>query len=168
LPDWELIVRTHGPMAFDTAWRLLGNAADAEEVVQDALLDAFRLHAQRTVNNWGGLLRHLAVRRAIDRLRTRTRVQPLACEPVAAESDQPEAAAIERELAERLRWAISNLPDREAGVLSLRYFGGMTNAEIATTLGITAGAVGVALHKARAKLKELLTAEAMTRRRTRE
>jgi DNA-directed RNA polymerase specialized sigma24 family protein len=59
LPDWESIVRRHGPMAFDTAWRLLGNAADAEEVVQDALLDAFRLHAQRTVTNWGGLLRHL-------------------------------------------------------------------------------------------------------------
>src|SRR6516165_10714210 len=95
LPDWESIVRRHGPMAFDTAWRLLGNAADAEEVVQDALLDAFRLHAQRTVTNWGGLLRHLAVRRA----------KPFACEPVAAESDRPEAVAIARELAERLRWA---------------------------------------------------------------
>ena len=166
MPDWESIVRMHGPMAFDTAWRLLGNAADAEEVVQDALLDAFRLHARRMVTNWGGLLRHLAVRRAIDRLRTRPSVQPFACEPVAAESDRPEAVAIERELAERLRWAITKLPDREAGVLSLRYLGGMTNAEIASTLGITAGAVGVALHKARAKLRELLTAEAMTRRRT--
>jgi RNA polymerase sigma-70 factor (ECF subfamily) len=85
---------------------------------------------------------------------------------VAAESDQPEAVAIERELAERLRWAITKLPDREANVLSLRYLGEMTNAEIASTLGITAGAVGVALHKARAKLRELLSAEAMTRRRT--
>jgi RNA polymerase sigma-70 factor, ECF subfamily len=166
LPDWESIVRRHGPMAFDTAWRLLGNAADAEEVVQDALLDAFRLHAQRAVTNWGGLLRHLAVRRAIDRLRTRPSVQPLACEPAAAESDRPDAAAIERELAERLRWAITKLPDREAGVLSLRYLGGMTNAEIASTLGITAGAVGVALHKARAKLRDLLTAQALTRRST--
>lgn len=166
MPDWESIVRMHGPMAFDTAWRLLGNAADAEEVAQDALLDAFRLHAQRTITNWGGLLRHLAVRRAIDRLRTRTPLQPFACEPLAAESDQPEAVAIERELAERLRWAITRLPDREAGVFSLRYLGEMTNAEIARTLGITAGAVGVALHKARARLRELLTAEATSRRRT--
>jgi RNA polymerase sigma-70 factor (ECF subfamily) len=167
LPDWESIVRMHGPMAFDTAWRLLGNAADAEEVVQDALMDAFRLHAERTVINWGGLLRHLAVRRAIDRLRARPPVQPLACEPAAAESDRPEAAAIERELAERLRSAIRKLPDREASVLSLRYLGEMTNAEIASTLGITAGAVGVALHKARAKLRALLAAEPTTRRRHR-
>ena len=95
LPDWESIVRTHGPMAFDTAWRLLGNAADAEDIVQDTLLDAFRLHSHRTVGNWGGLLRRLAVCRAIDRLRTRQSVQPLTDEPASVESDRPEAAMIE-------------------------------------------------------------------------
>ncbi|MFN0052935.1 MAG: RNA polymerase sigma factor [Planctomycetales bacterium] len=166
MPDWESIVRTHGPMAFDTAWRLLGNVADAEEVVQDALMDAFRLHSQRTVDNWGGLLRRLAVCRAIDRLRTRQLVQPFTDEPMSAESDRPDAAAIERELAERLRWAITKLPDREAGVLSLRYLGEMTSAEIANTLGISAGAVGTALCKARTKLKEMLSVETMTHRRT--
>ena len=125
-------------MAFDTAWRLLGNAVLAEEVVQDAPLNAFRLHAQRTVTNWGRLLRHLAVRRAIDRLRTRPSVQPIACEPAAAKPDRPEPAMIERASAERLRWALTKLPDREAGLLSLRYLGEMTNAEIARTLRITA------------------------------
>jgi RNA polymerase sigma-70 factor (ECF subfamily) len=166
LPDWESIVRTHGPMAFDTAWRLLGNVADAEEIVQDALLDAFRWHSHRTVGNWGGLLRRLAVCRAIDRLRTRQSVQPFTDELASVESDRPEAAVIERELAERLRWAIAKLPDREAGVLSLRYLGEMTNSEIADTLAISTDAVGVALHKARTKLKEILSIETVTRRRT--
>ena len=69
---------------------------------------------------------------------------------------QPERAAIERELAERLRAAVAQLPDREASVFSLRYFGEMSNTEIAETLEISADAVGVALHKARAKLKEAL------------
>jgi RNA polymerase sigma-70 factor (ECF subfamily) len=159
LPNWESIVREHGPMAFDTAWRLLGNAADAEDVVQDALLDAFRLHSQQSIVNWGGLLRQLAARRAIDRLRTRPGVQLFLEEPVAADSDGPEAAAREVELAERLRSAISTLPDRESEVFSLRYLGEMTSAEIAQALGITAGAVAVALHKARTKLKALFTAE---------
>ena len=58
--DWEAIVRTHGAMAFDTAWRLLGHAADTEDAVQDAFLEAFRLHGRQQVRNWGGLLRQLA------------------------------------------------------------------------------------------------------------
>lgn len=161
LLDWESIVRTHGSMAFDTAWRLLGNASDAEDVVQDVLLDAFRLHGQRRIANWGGFLRHLTVCRAVDRLRTRQSWQPFMEEPASADAAGPDAAAIERELADRLRWAIAKLPDREAEVVSLLYLGEMTNAEIANTLGITAGAVGVALHKARAKLRKLLTAESL-------
>lgn len=64
--------------------------------------------------------------------------------------------AAERELAERLRWAITELSDREASVFSLRYFGEMANSEIARTLGISTDAVGVALYKARKKLQELL------------
>jgi RNA polymerase sigma-70 factor (ECF subfamily) len=170
-PDWELIVRTHGPMAFDTAWRLLGHAADTEDAVQEALLDAFRLHGRQAVGNWGGLLRRLAVRRAIDRLRKRrvadtSPPEPLDFEPPSPESEQPESVALQRELADRLRWAVASLPDREACVFSLRCFGEMANAEIAATLGISTDAVGVALHKARKKLKELLGLHKVTSRRS--
>jgi RNA polymerase sigma-70 factor, ECF subfamily len=164
--DWESIVRAHGPMAFDTAWRLLGDAGDAEDVVQEALLDAFRLHSRRTVVNWGGLLRHLAACRAIDRLRSRAILRPLTNEPVGAISDQPESAVIERELAAQLRSAIATLSGREAEVLSLRYFGEMTNTAIAEILGISADAVGVALHKARTRLREILSIETVIHRRT--
>jgi RNA polymerase sigma-70 factor, ECF subfamily len=172
LPDWESIVRTHGPMAFDTAWRLLGHVADTEDVVQEALLDAFRLHGREPVGNWGALLRHLTARRAIDRLRKRRSTVslppiPLQFEPAAPESQQPESVAVERELADRLRLAMAELSDREAGVFSLRHFGELTNAEIAETLGISLDAVGVALHKARKRLKELLGHEEITHRRSR-
>ncbi len=168
-PDCKSIVRTHGPMAFDTAWRLLGHIADTEDAVQEALLDAFGLHGRQSVVNWGGLLRHLAARRAVDKLRKRCTVDPLPPEPptferAAPKSQQPEAVAIERELADRLRWAVARLPDREASVFSLHYFGDMTNGDIAETLGISAGAVGVALHKARKRLKELLGLQDVCRR----
>lgn len=146
-------------MAFDTAWRLLGHVADAEDVVQESLLDAFKLHGRQTVDNWGGLLRQLATRRAIDRLRQRRSTETLANEPAISEVNQPESMAIERELAARLRSAVAELPDREASVFSLRYFGELTNPEIATALGISTDAVGVALHKARGKLKRLLNLE---------
>jgi RNA polymerase sigma-70 factor (ECF subfamily) len=161
--DWESIVRTHAPVAFDAGWRLLGHAADTEDVVQEALLDAFRMHAAEPVNNWGALLRHLATRRAIDRLRKRraAAVVPLATfEATAPESEQPESVAAEQELADRLRLAIAELPDRQASVFSLYYFGEMANSEIARTLAISTDAVAVALHKARKRLKELLGLQA--------
>jgi RNA polymerase sigma-70 factor (ECF subfamily) len=159
--DWESIVRRHGPMAFDTAWRLLGHVADTEDVVQEALLDAFQLHRQQAVANWGGLLRRLATRRSIDRLRKRHKVgspagDHFAVEAAGPESEQPESVARGRELADRLRGAIAGLSDREAGVFSLHYFGEMTNGEIAESLRISTDAVGVALHKARQKLKRLI------------
>src|SRR5438067_9391944 len=146
-------------MAFDVAWRLLGNSADADDAVQEAFLDAFKLYSKQSIDNWGGLLRQLATRRAIDRLRGRRRNSPIEDEPLAALADQPETAAIEHELAHRLRRAVAELPDREATVFSLRYFGEMSNPDIAQTLKISLDAVGMALHKARAKLKEALGLE---------
>jgi RNA polymerase sigma-70 factor, ECF subfamily len=167
--DWEAIVRTHGAMAFDTAWRLLGHAADTEDAVQETFLEAFRLHGRQQVRNWGGLLRHLATRRAIDRLRQRRKVLPLETlpfEPASPASEQPESVAVQHELADRLRWAIAKLPDREASVFSLHYLGEMSHCEIAETLGISTDAVGVALHKARNRLKELLDLQKVTARRS--
>jgi RNA polymerase sigma-70 factor (ECF subfamily) len=160
-PDWQSIVRTHGPMAFETAWRLLGNMADTEDAVQEALMGAFRLQERRLVANWGGLLRHLAARRAIDKLRKRRWTVPLSdgpyqVEPPSPASQQPELLAIERELAEALRAAVADLPDRQSSVFSLFYFGEMDNNAIAETLKISTDAVAVALHKARQRLKARL------------
>jgi RNA polymerase sigma-70 factor (ECF subfamily) len=145
-------------MAFDTAWRILGHVADTEDVVQDALLAAVCVHQKQAVVNWGGLLRQLTTQRAIDRLRERakSRSEPSPADSRPLSSDEPEPNAIARELAVRLRHAVSELPDREGTVFSLRYFGEMANEEISRTLEISPDAVGVALHKARQKLKERL------------
>ena len=161
--DWRTVVRAHGPVAFQTAWRLLGNVCDTEDVVQEALLEAFQLHRREHIHNWPGLLRHLATQRAIDRLRRRGPSESLSYDPIGNESDRPESMAIERELSDCLRKAVGELPDREATVFSLRCFGELTNAEIAEALSISAMAVGVALHKARAKLKQRLKIKKPTR-----
>lgn len=161
MTDWELIVREHGRMAFDTAWRILGHVDDTEDAVQEALVDALRLHRRQPVANWGGLLRHLATRRALDRLRRRKRLQPLDDRHTSSDA-APEEVATARELASRLRAAVAELPDREASVFSLRHFGEMSNTEIAEVLGISTDAVGVALHKARARLKRLLPVERLS------
>lgn len=171
-PDWDWIVQTHGPMAFETAWRMLGHAADTEDVVQEAFLDALEVYRRQAINNWGGLLRHLAIRRAIDRVRKRRGSAPLppkspAFDVALPESQGPESEAVARELAERLRTAVGELSDREGSVFSLYYFGDMANHEIAQVLDISVDAVGVALYKARQKLKRILGLEEVGSRRSR-
>lgn len=157
--EWDRLVREHGTMVFRTAWRIVGNAADAEDISQEVFLEAHRLRAGQ-VNNWGGLLRRLSTCRALDRLRARKNVLTLDTNEPARSTSDPAEAAIERELAERLRLAITQLPRREAEVFCLRFFEGLANEQIATALRIAPGAVGAALHKARAKLEALLGEDA--------
>ena len=146
-------------MAFAAAWRVLGHAGDAEDAVQEALLDAFHLHRSQNVASWGALLRRLATCRALDVLRKRRTAEPLSTQAAGPAAAEPPAVAVASELAQRLREALLQLAPREAEVFSLRYFGELTNEEIAAELKMTTGAVGVALHKARESLKELLETE---------
>lgn len=153
--DWPRIVREHGALVFGTAWRILGHEADVEDVVQEVFLQAYRLEQTRPVRYWSGFLRKLAACRALDRLRQRRCSLPLQDVAIPS-SETPDVQAMERELQNRLRLAIAELPSREAEVFCLRYFEDLPYDKIAETLGIRRGAVAAALHKARAKLEASL------------
>jgi RNA polymerase sigma-70 factor (ECF subfamily) len=154
--DWDRLVHEHGAAVFGTALRILGHRADTEEVVQDVFLEAYRLWRARPVKHWGGLLRRLAACRALDRVRRRKPSLALNAGLVGADPG-PEAAAVGRELAERLRRVVATLPEREAAVFCLRCFDDLSYQEIAEALDINRGAVAQALHKAREKLQALFT-----------
>lgn len=154
--DWDHIVREHGRAVFATAWRILGHAADTEDVVQEVFLQAHQAHLTEEVRSWGAFLRRLAACRALDRLRQRRASVSVEGLPLFASGGDPESQAIERELSERLRQAIARLPSREGAVFCLRYFDDLSYEQIAETLQITAGAVATALHKARGRLESYL------------
>lgn len=180
--NWQQIVELHGPMALETAWRILGHAGDAEDAAQEAMMQAFKLHGSNTVLNWGGLLRRLTTCRALDMLRRRKTARSHVLvglgsqaassngathdsrdfDPAATRQDAPDARLCESELTQRLRMALSQISEREAEVFSLHYFGELDNHAIAQQLGCTVGAVGVALHKARVKLQRWLVEEGLT------
>jgi len=152
--DWERIVREHGPMVFGTAWRILGHAADTEDVVQEVFLEVFRLRADGSVRSWAGYLRKMAACRALDRLRQKRRpIVSLNGLALHSPLPGPDLLAAESELADRLREAITELPEREAEVFCLRYFDELSYREIADSLDITTGAAAQALHKARGRLE---------------
>jgi RNA polymerase sigma-70 factor, ECF subfamily len=154
--DWNAIVRDHGPAVFGSAWRILGQAADSEDVTQEVFMEAYRLHRGQSVRNWTALLRRLAVCRALDRVRRRRPTLSINGLSLAATNASPDLDAMGAELAERLPEAISRLPEREGEVFCLRYFEDLSNQQIAETLEMSPGAVAAALHKARVKLEALL------------
>src|SRR5690349_19158063 len=112
LADWEQLVREFGPAVFAAAWRVLGHAADTEDVVQDVFAEAYRLYRDATVRNWPGLLVRISTCRALDRLRKseKAAAEPLTNEEAATEPS-PDSEAMAGELAVRLRAALATLSE---------------------------------------------------------
>jgi DNA-directed RNA polymerase specialized sigma24 family protein len=73
MTHWPTLVRDLGPSIWRTAYRMLGNHADAADCVQDTFAAALALSRREPVTSWPALLRHLVTRNALDRLRRRYR-----------------------------------------------------------------------------------------------
>lgn len=159
--DWKDLLARHGPMLCRTACRILGQPEEAEDCLQDVILELLGREKPLLAHNWAAVLRWMVVRRALDRLRARRaarEVHPESMQSLAFECSGSERQGETREMLIWLRWAVSRLPPRRAQVFALRYFAEMSYADIAAILGIEAGAAGVILHEARQQLQRLLPA----------
>ncbi|HEV8605689.1 MAG TPA: RNA polymerase sigma factor [Tepidisphaeraceae bacterium] len=158
--DWEGIVAREGPGVWRRVYRLLGNRADADEVFQETFLAALSFAKRSVVQSWGALLHRLASARAVDRLRQRqrrnTRQEMADFDCVGGGEPEPFQNAEAGELSARLRVALGRLPERQAEVFCLHALEGWKHEEIAREMDISSDAVGVLLHRARARLRELL------------
>lgn len=157
--DWQVIIEEHGQNVWWTAYRLLGNRADAADCFQETFVSALKFCRRQRVRNFSALLTRLATARAIDQLRRRFRranfESGLAELPdVQNANPGPAQAAQQQELTDSLRELLSELPPHEAQAFCLRYLNDMSYRQIADELGVTTNAAGVLLHRARAKLKE--------------
>lgn len=157
LPDWSRIVEQHAGRVLRVAMRILGNAQDAEDASQEAFVEAFRLRKSGQVQNWTGLLVRLATLRSLDALRRRKTTESLREEDWISRHE-PSDNAVATELAERLRFAIGELPEQQAVVFTMCHFEHLSREEISATLSITPEAVSTALYKARERLLAQLTA----------
>ncbi len=162
MTDWKRIVEQHGGLVWATAFRLLGNGEDAADCFQEAFLEAVKISRREPVADWSALLRHLATVRSIDLLRVRCRHASRM--DAATDSDgavsreaDPAQVAEASELAERLRAALPHLSQDQAAVFCLSCLENLSYQEIGERLGMTANAVGVVLHRARHRLRQLLT-----------
>jgi RNA polymerase sigma-70 factor (ECF subfamily) len=158
--DWDELMRREGSAVWRTVYRLVRNRADADECFQETFLAALELSNRQPVRNWPAVLHRIATSRAIDRVRKRLRRRRLedAADVDLAEAVQPDPSqrAEASELTSALRWALAQLPTRQAEVFWLHELGDWSYQQIADQLGISVNAVGAILHRTRQKLQELL------------
>ena len=168
MTDWKSIVRQHGGIVWATACRLLGNTADASDCFQETFLEAVKVSRREAVRDWPALLRHLAAARALDLLRARCRQRgrtDALADPdgVLGREADPGQEAEAGELAERLRAALGQVPPQQAEVFWLICVEKLSYREVGARLNLTTNLVGVLLHRARGRLRELLaTADTAT------
>jgi RNA polymerase sigma-70 factor, ECF subfamily len=144
----SIVARYRLPLVALAAARL-GSPADAEDVVQEALVQAFfKLHQLRDATALLPWLRRLAERRALARLRGR-REEPLAPD----EAERAHRARVEAEAPGRVG-VLAPLPTPLRQAVLLTCLAGYTSAEAAALLGVREGTVRSRLHRARAILKE--------------
>jgi len=157
--DWQEIRLKYGQLVWQTAFRVLADDSDAMDCYQDVFLEAFQRVGKQSVQNWPGLLRWLATRRAIDRLRQRRRDEQRMvranCADALAESAVDPSSSLEmEELKMRLRSELATLPAQQAEAFWLRHIEELTYGEIGDLMDIDANTVGVLIHRARTKLRE--------------
>ncbi|MCA9127009.1 MAG: sigma-70 family RNA polymerase sigma factor [Planctomycetales bacterium] len=156
MPSWEEIVREHGPPIYRSAWKILRHAEDCEDCVQEVFIEAHKLYLTDKVTHWRTFLTRMVTFRALDQLRRRRSSTSLDCIQLLDKSTGPEAGIIEAEESSLVRVAIAELPEQQAAVFCLAHLDELTHLEIAKTLHISTNAVRVSLHKARARLRQLV------------
>jgi RNA polymerase sigma-70 factor, ECF subfamily len=163
---FEVFYDRHGGAAYSLAYRIVGERAAAEDVTQEAFISIWRSgarfdQARGSVRSWTlSIVRN----RAIDALRSKAgRAPKLTFDDEAILEQRPSGdltddEALRRETAHEVRGALGELPGDQSRVIELAYFGGFSQSEIASMLGVPLGTVKgrmrLGLEKIRGQLAE--------------
>ena len=149
-------------MAFRTAYLITGSAADAEEVVQDAFVKAYRARGRfRSGAPFRPWLLAIVANEARNRRRATGRRARLPLQlaeerPSGGAAPSPEVALLAREERAELLAAVDRLGEEQRAAVACRYFLGLSEAETAAVLGCRPGTVKSRLSRALARLEEEL------------
>jgi RNA polymerase sigma-70 factor (ECF subfamily) len=158
----DALFREHHGAVYRAAYRITGNAMDAEDVLQTVFTRLLRREEQPDLSeSAGSYLHRAAVNAALDLMRRRKRSRKVDLDEVGetlvdATDPGPEHARGNRELKARLREAMSRLSPRQAEIFTLRYLEGLGNLEISRLLGASQTSIAVLLHRARHRLQKEL------------
>jgi RNA polymerase sigma-70 factor (ECF subfamily) len=163
------LVRRYQDRLYHTAYRLVGNAEDAQDVVQEAFLSAYQsLGSFKGDSLFFTWLYRIAVNTAISLKRKRRVVISINSGPEQAsvvepsdpsELSRPGHALEKSEEERRIQQALSRLSPEHRAVLVLKEMEGQKYETMAEVLGVPIGTVRSRLHRARLELREILSKE---------
>jgi RNA polymerase sigma-70 factor (ECF subfamily) len=169
------LVTVHQRQLFNVCFRTLGNAEDAADATQDALLSAFRglKSFNGSASGLRGWLLKIAVNTCYDQLRRRRRRPVESLDAVAGADVESETSAAERlpdpgrgpeqhsmsaETARTIQTALDRLPADQRLTVVLCDVQGLSYEEAARVMSVELGTVKSRLSRARAQLRDLLAA----------
>ena len=153
----------HARPIYSLALRILGDATEAEDIVQEVFSQAWKQAARYNASRGavGAWLLTLARSRAIDRLRAkRARPGDVSDERVAGQlvdaGPPADSLVLSSEQVARVRAALDELPLLQRAAIELAYYEGLTHAEIADRLEQPLGTVKTRIRLAMLKLRDVL------------
>jgi len=156
--SYEILYRQYAKAMFNTSLRIVNNAPDAEDVLQESFIAAFQLDHFDYSSTFGAWLKRIVVNRSIDVLRKR-KLTSIDIEESSAHDMQddkmPDEENMQLKVAE-IKKAVSLLPNGYRTVLSLFLFEGYDYEEIAEIMQISVTTVRTQYHRARLKLLHTL------------
>ena len=162
---FRTLVERHSRSVFRLAFRMTGNEQDAEDVVQESFLRAYRqLGRFESRANFGTWLYRIAANCSVDLMRARqarhdqVRGEPLetAAELPAAEMPNPERLAESAEIDRQVQNALALMSPLERAAFTLRHYEGRSIHEIGKALGLGTSAAKHSVFRAVKKLRQAL------------
>jgi RNA polymerase sigma-70 factor, ECF subfamily len=162
---FELLLRRYNQRIYRSVRAILRNADDAEDVMQQAYVNAYRhLHQFEGRSSFATWMTKIAMREAAARNRKTVSLLQLVREPegesamneLREPSPDPEARAVALDLMQHVEAEVAALPEAYRSVLLLREVEGLSTEETAECLEVSSEVVKTRLHRARAMLRDAL------------
>ncbi len=155
---FDRLVRRYLSRAYSVAYRVSGNRQDAEDLVQDGFMAAYRSIDRFEVGRpFGPWLYRIITNAAVSHLRREGRRQAESLpESASASGVSPLGEAVRGEVREQFRRTLAALPEKQRLAVQWHDVDGFTAEEIGESLGVPSGTVRWYLHQARQTLRKAL------------
>ena len=166
MPSWSELVAQHGDRVYRLAYRLCGNAHDAEDITQEAFIRVFRSLDRYKPGTFEGWMHRIVTNLFLDSARRRGRIRvealPEDAERVPGRERSPEQVISEETFDPVLQTALANLSPEFRAAVVLSDIEDLSYEEVGRILGVKMGTVRSRIHRGRAALRAELEAAGVT------
>ncbi len=161
LDSFNELVRSYEKMAYNLAFRMLGNPQSAEDATQEAFLSAWKSVRRFRGGSFKAWVMQITANACRDELRRMKRrpvvpLESLPYDPPALSTESPEDYAIRREMGEHVQKGLDTLPRDQRLAVVLCDVQGLSYEEVAQVMGCSLGTVKSRINRGRSRLRDYL------------